>query len=56
MALKRNPRLLDQVQYCEKNQIELGVIIGSSELAAGIVKIRNIASREEVRFQIYKKT
>ncbi len=50
MALKRNPKMLDQLQYCEKNQIELCVIIGGSELEAGIVKIRNVATREEVRF------
>ncbi|CAF3846519.1 unnamed protein product [Rotaria sordida] len=47
MALKRNPRLLDQLQYCEKNQIELCVIIGSAELEAGIVKIRDVETREE---------
>jgi len=47
MALKRNPKMLDQLQYCEKNQIELCVIIGGSELAAGTVKIRNVAKREE---------
>ena len=28
MALKRNPKMLDQLQYCEKNQVELCVIIG----------------------------
>lgn len=50
MALKRNPRMLDQLQYCEKNQIELCVIIGGSELEAGIVKIRHIVTREEVRY------
>jgi histidyl-tRNA synthetase len=49
MAFKRNPKLLDQLQYCEKNQIELCVIIGGSELAAGIVKIRDVLTREEVR-------
>ncbi len=49
MALKRNPKMLDQLQYCEKNQIELCVIIGDSELKAGKVKIRNVATREEVR-------
>ncbi|CAF3340770.1 unnamed protein product [Rotaria sp. Silwood1] len=47
MALKRNPKMLDQLQYCEKNQIELCVIIGSSELEAGIVKIRDVETREE---------
>ncbi|CAF3225511.1 unnamed protein product [Rotaria sp. Silwood2] len=47
MALKRNPKMLDQLQYCEKNQIELCVIIGSAELQAGIVKIRDVQTREE---------
>jgi len=50
MALKRNPKLLDQVQYCEKNQIELCVIIGTSELEAGTVKIHDVGNRQEVRF------
>jgi histidyl-tRNA synthetase len=50
MAFKRNPKLLDQLQYCEKNQVELCVVIGSSELEAGTVKIRDIITREEVRF------
>ncbi|CAF2989744.1 unnamed protein product [Rotaria socialis] len=50
MALKRNPKILDQLQYCEKNQVELCVIVGSSELEAGTVKIRVVNTREE--FQI----
>lgn len=49
MALKRNPKLLDQLQYCEKNQVELCVIIGSSEVQNGTVKIRDVKTREEVR-------
>ncbi len=53
MALKRNPKMLDQLQYCEKNQIELCVIIGGSELEAGIVKIRRVATREEVRLILF---
>ena len=48
MAYRRNPKLLDQLQYCEKNQIELCVIIGSSELEAGTLKIRDVATRTEV--------
>lgn len=51
MAMKRNPKLLDQLQYCEKNQVELCVIIGSSELEAGIVKIRDVGTREEFDIQ-----
>ncbi|CAF1262357.1 unnamed protein product [Adineta steineri] len=47
MAYKRNPKLLDQLQYCEKNQIELCIIIGSSELQDGTIKIRNVMTREE---------
>ena len=49
MALKRNPKVLDQFQYCEKNQVELCVIVGGSELEAGTVKIRVVNTREEVR-------
>jgi len=50
MAFKRNPKMLDQLQYCEKNQVELCVIVGDSELKAGIVKIRDVITREEVRY------
>jgi histidyl-tRNA synthetase len=49
MAYKCNPKLLDQLQYCEKNQIELCVIIGSSELKTNTIKIRHVITREEVR-------
>lgn len=48
MAYKRNPKLLDQLQYCEKHQIELCVIIGSSELQSSTIKIRDTATRNEV--------
>ena len=48
MAYKSNPKLLDQLQYCEKNQIELCVIIGSSELSTNTIKIRDVMTREEV--------
>ncbi|CAF0909089.1 unnamed protein product [Adineta steineri] len=47
MAFKRNPKMLDQLQYCEKHQVELCVIVGGAELEAGIVKIRDVATREE---------
>lgn len=46
-SYKKNPRLLQQLQYCEENQVPLAIIIGESELQNGIVKIRNIGSREE---------
>lgn len=46
-SYKKNPRLLQQLQYCEDNQIPLAIIIGESELQNGIVKIRSIGTREE---------
>lgn len=49
MPYRNNPKLLDQLQYCEKNQIELCVIIGSAELKNNSVKIRHVLTREEVR-------
>ncbi len=52
MAYKCNPKLLDQLQYCEKHQIELCVIIGSSELKNNTIKIRDVIRREEVRLSI----
>ena len=45
---KKNPKMLSQLQYCEENGIPLAVIIGESELANGVVKLRVIATREEV--------
>ena len=39
--------MLNQLQYCEENQIPYAVVIGESELQRGVLKIRNIASREE---------
>ena len=51
MALKTNPKLLDQLQYCEKNQIELCLIIGSEEMKNGNVKLRKVQTREEVNFR-----
>jgi histidyl-tRNA synthetase len=49
MAYRSNPKLLDQLQYCEKNQIELCVIIGSSELKSGTIQIRDVITREQVK-------
>ena len=51
--MKQNPKLLDQFQYCEKARIELCIIIGESELKSGIVKIRNVLTREEVRIDLW---
>ncbi|RDD43312.1 Histidine--tRNA ligase, cytoplasmic [Trichoplax sp. H2] len=47
-AYSENPKLLNQLQHCEVNDIPLVIIIGESELQQGIVKIRDTNSREEV--------
>ena len=40
--------MLNQLQYCEDNLIPYAVVIGESELQKGVVKLRNIETREEV--------
>ncbi|CAD6193506.1 unnamed protein product [Caenorhabditis auriculariae] len=46
-AYKANPKLLTQLQYCEERKIPLVIIIGEREIQEKIVKLRNVASREE---------
>lgn len=48
-SYKQNPKLLAQLQYCEERAIPLAIIIGQSELERAVVKLRNVATREEVR-------
>uniref|UniRef100_A0A672RA19 histidine--tRNA ligase n=1 Tax=Sinocyclocheilus grahami TaxID=75366 RepID=A0A672RA19_SINGR len=45
---KKNPKLLSQLQHCEETGIPLVAILGEQELKDGVVKLRNVASREEV--------
>ncbi|KAJ8337531.1 hypothetical protein SKAU_G00364970 [Synaphobranchus kaupii] len=45
---KKNPKLLSQLQHCEDSGIPLVAILGEQELKDGVVKLRNVASREEV--------
>lgn len=47
-SYKKNPKMLNQLQYCEEECIPYAIIIGESELQQGIVKLRTIASRDEV--------
>lgn len=47
-SYKLNPKLLDQLQYCEARGIPWAVVIGETELQKGVVKLRNIETREEV--------
>jgi len=49
MLYKNNPKMLNQFQYCEREQVPYIVIVGEDEKAKGGVKIRNAVSREEVR-------
>nr|KAF6346638.1 hypothetical protein mPipKuh1_006059 [Pipistrellus kuhlii] len=48
LLYKKNPKLLNQLQYCEEAGIPLVAIIGEQELKDGVVKLRAVASREEV--------
>lgn len=45
---KKNPKLLNQLQYCEETGIPLVAIVGEQELKDGVVKLRDVATREEV--------
>ncbi|KAL4631368.1 histidine-tRNA ligase, cytoplasmic isoform X1 [Arapaima gigas] len=45
---KKNPKLLSQLQHCEETGIPLVAILGEQELKNGVVKLRTVASREEV--------
>ena len=48
LLYKKNPKLLNQFQYCEKELVPFVVIIGESEKANGGVKIRDVQTRQEV--------
>ncbi|XP_075437303.1 histidine--tRNA ligase, cytoplasmic-like [Ascaphus truei] len=47
MLYKKNPKLLNQLQYCEETGIPIVAIIGEQELKDGVVKLRVVATREE---------
>ncbi|KAL8621046.1 hypothetical protein ACOMHN_040571 [Nucella lapillus] len=46
-SYKKSPKALTQFQYCEENGIPLAVVLGQSEIEAGVVKLRVVATREE---------
>ncbi|WKY04021.1 hypothetical protein Q1695_005195 [Nippostrongylus brasiliensis] len=46
-AYKANPKLLTQLQYCEERLIPLVLIVGERELQDGVVKLRNVKTRDE---------
>ncbi|XP_053735528.1 histidine--tRNA ligase isoform X2 [Synchiropus splendidus] len=45
---KKNPKLLSQLQHCEEAGIPLVAILGEQELRDGVVKLRVVATREEM--------
>ncbi|CAJ0571442.1 unnamed protein product, partial [Mesorhabditis spiculigera] len=47
MAYKKNPKLLNQCQYCEGNQIPLMLIVGGQEIQDGVVKLRVVQKKRE---------
>ncbi|GAA52832.1 histidyl-tRNA synthetase [Clonorchis sinensis] len=47
MSHKSNPKLLDQLQYCESTGIPFAVILGDGELQRGVVKLRVVSTRAE---------
>ena len=51
-SYKAGPKLLQQLQYCEENLIPLAVVIGQSEIEKGVVKVRVVSTREEVRIRM----
>ncbi|XP_013419930.1 histidine--tRNA ligase, cytoplasmic-like [Lingula anatina] len=46
-SYKKNPKPLDQFQYCETMSIPLAVVIGTSEIEQSVVKLRDIKTRKE---------
>lgn len=52
MLYKKDPKMLNQFQYCEREQVPYLVIVGEDERATGGVKIRNAVTREEVRLHV----
>ena len=45
---KENPKLLTDLQTCESRNIPWGVVFGEKEIESGIVKLRNISTRDEI--------
>ncbi|XP_051870003.1 histidine--tRNA ligase isoform X2 [Pristis pectinata] len=48
ITYKKNPKLLNQLQHCEDAGIPLVAIIGNRKLKEGIVKLRDVSTREEI--------
>lgn len=46
-SYKINPKLLAQLQHCEERDIPFALVLGDSELERGVVKFREVRSRQE---------
>lgn len=46
-SYKLNPKLLVQLQHCEEYGIPFALVLGDSELERGVVKVREVATRNE---------
>ncbi|XP_034124917.1 histidine--tRNA ligase, cytoplasmic isoform X1 [Drosophila guanche] len=51
-SYKLNPKLLAQLQHCEEHQIPLVVVLGDAELAQGLVKLREVTTRQETSVKL----
>lgn len=51
-SYKQNPKLLGQLQHCEENKIPYALILGDSELGRGVVKLRDVQTRNEEEIPI----
>lgn len=47
MTMKRKVKPLDQFGYCERNLIDVAVVLGPEEVKQGVVKVRRVSTREE---------
>jgi histidyl-tRNA synthetase len=45
---KKNPKLLNQFQYCEREGVPFIVTVGDAEREKGGVTLRNVDTRQEV--------
>ncbi len=48
MVFQKNPKFLNQVQYCEKQEIPMMVILGEEEVQKKQLKIRDVKQKTEV--------
>lgn len=46
-SYKVNPKLLVQLQHCEEQGIPLALVLGDAELERGVVKLREVSTRQE---------